>query len=238
MKIGIMQPYFFPYIGYWQLINYVDKYVILDDVNYIKRGWINRNRILVNGAVRYFNVKINKASQNKLIKDTYICGDDVGSQIELLKYAYRQAPEYVTVMKLLEVCLQYNDLNLTNYLKRQIELVNDYLGIHTPIVLSSHIEKNDKLKGQDRIIEICKKLRATEYCNAIGGVELYNESDFAKNGIELKFLKAHLVEYNQGSDYFVPALSIIDVLMNNPKNAVKNYLNDFELVVNDIICKK
>lgn len=232
MKIGIMQPYFLPYIGYWQLLNAVDKYVIYDDVNYIKGGWINRNRILINKEAKYFNVKLNGASQNKLINEVEVSLDEV-YQKKLLKTVeenYKKAPFFTEVFPLIQRIVENKETNLAKYLEYSIREICSYLDIKTELLISSNLEKNNFLKGKDKVIEICKKLGGSEYYNAIGGQELYSFEEFKSNGIELKFLKTEEINYQQFSNEFVPYLSILDVMMFNSKEKIKEFLNNYSLV--------
>jgi hypothetical protein len=231
MKIGIMQPYFFPYIGYWQLINAVDEYIIFDDVNYIKRGWINRNSILLNGAAKQINLHIKDASQNRLIKDTELAQtrEDDRVLLEIIKHGYCKAQYYSQVRNLLEDILNCRSLCLSEYLTNQIIQVCKYLNIKTKILLSSDIEKDNELKSEKKIIEICKKRNADMYINAIGGKELYCYEHFKKENIELKFLKTGDINYKQFDNEFVPHLSIIDVLMFNSVDEVAALLNNYQL---------
>jgi hypothetical protein len=234
MKIGVMQPYFFPYIGYWQLLNTVDEYVIFDDVNYIKKGWINRNNILLNGKSKRINLHIKDASQNRLIKDTKLAQTDEDNKIllEVLKQSYHKAPYYEQVIYLVKEILDYKTDNLSEYLTNQIIQVCNYLDIRTKILLSSDIEKDNSLKGEEKIIEICKKRNADTYINAIGGKELYQHERFRKENMELKFLKTRNVNYKQFDNEFVPYLSIIDVMMFNEKEQIKELLDNYELEKN------
>lgn len=232
MKIGIMQPYFLPYIGYWQLLNAVDKYVIYDDVNYIKGGWINRNRILINKEAKYFNVKLNGASKNKLINEVEVSLDEV-YQKKLLKTVeenYKKAPFFTEVFPLIQRIVENKETNLAKYLEYSIREICSYLDIKTELLISSNLEKNNFLKGKDKVIEICKKLGGSEYYNAIGGQELYSFEEFKSNGIELKFLKTEEINYQQFSNEFVPYLSILDVMMFNSKEKIKEFLNNYSLV--------
>jgi hypothetical protein len=231
MKIGIMQPYFFPYIGYWQLLNAVDEYVIFDDVNYIKRGWINRNNILLNGEPKRINLHIKDASQNRLIKDTKLAQTDEDNKIllEVLKQSYHKAPYYEQVIYLVKEILDYKTDNLSEYLTNQIIQVCNYLDIRTKILLSSDIEKDNSLKGEEKIIEICKKRNADTYINAIGGKELYHDEHFKKENMELKFLKTGDVHYKMFDYEFVPSLSIIDVMMFNSVDEVTTLLENYRL---------
>lgn len=232
MKIGIMQPYFFPYIGYWQLLNAVDKYVIYDDVNFIKGGWINRNRILVGKEAKYFNVPMIGASPNKLINEVMVNCDTsvISKNLRIIEAAYKRAPYYSEVYPVVESILTFKADNLAMYLANSIKTICEYLGITTELIISSNLEKDNSLKGQDKVIEVCKKLEATEYYNAIGGQELYSFSVFEENGILLKFLKSNAVVYKQYNDEFLPNLSILDVMMFNSKEQIQKYLQDYTLI--------
>jgi hypothetical protein len=232
MKLAIMQPYFFPYIGYWQLINAVDKFVIYDDVNYINRGWVNRNRILYKGTDRYINVFLKGASQNKLINEIEVNLDDKSNHnnIKLLEEAYKNAPMYNEVKTLMEGCIDQQESNLGRYLEKIIRSVCEYLEIDTEILLSSEIHKDNSLRAQNKIIEINKILGASEYINAIGGTSLYNGEDFASEGIKLSFLQTENITYKQFSDEFHPNLSIIDIMMFNSKDVIKEFLQAYRLV--------
>ena len=233
MKCAVMQPYFFPYLGYWQLLNYVDKYVVFDDVNYINRGWINRNKILMDGKEQYFNIKLSNASQNKHINEIDVINDlsDANNSLKTLYYAYHKAPYFESVIPVIEKILLNREKNLARFLFDQIKEVSDYLGITTDIIMSSDIQKDNSLKGEDKILEICEKLNGSHYVNAIGGRELYNKNTFASKGIDLCFLSMKEIKYPQFSrDVFHPNLSIIDVLMFNSKETIQEYLNMFELI--------
>lgn len=232
MKLGIMQPYFVPYIGYWQLMNAVDKYVVYDDVNFIKGGWINRNRILLNGFPFYFNIQMNGASPNKLINEVEINNNTsiVNKNLKQIETAYKKAPYYNVVRPLIEEIFAYDTNNLAKFIFNSFKVINRYLDIKTELVLSSSLNKNNELKGQDKVIAICKLLGATEYYNAIGGQELYDFATFAENKIELKFLRTENITYKQFNNEFQPNLSIIDVLMFNDKETVKKMLNSYSLI--------
>ena len=232
MKIGIMQPYFIPYIGYWQLMNAVDEYVVFDDVNYIKRGWINRNRILINGQASFFTLSLSHASQNKHICDTnlFYTSEDCEKKLETIQKAYGKAPYFDEVYPLVERIIKYKEENLVKYLMHSFEVLMPYMGITTKLILASEIETPLELRGQDRIIYICKKLGATEYYNAIGGQELYQKEKFENENMKLKFLQTDKIEYLQFKNEFQENLSIIDVLMFNSKDEVKKMLNKYQLI--------
>lgn len=232
MKLGIMQPYFFPYIGYWQLMNAVDTYVIYDDVNFIKGGWINRNRILLNGEVKYFNVPMLGASPFKLINEVFVNNEPVliKKNLKIIEAAYKKAPYFHEVYPLIEKVLNCGKDNIAEYITESFKIINNYLDIKTNLIVSSSIDKDCSLKGQDKVISICKILGATEYYNAVGGQSLYSFEDFQNAGLELKFLKTNDIEYKQFENNFEPNLSIIDVLMFNSKEEVKNMLLDFSII--------
>ena len=231
MKIGIMQPYFLPYIGYWQLLNAVDKYVIYDDVNYIKGGWINRNRIIINDKVQWMTLRLNGASPNKLINEIELANDISNTEKLLRKIleTYRKAPYFNQVYPIVENIVNYRNFNLAKYLEHSIRVICNYLEIRTEIIVSSDIDKNNELRAEEKVIEICKKLRGTEYYNAIGGKELYSYKNFAKNGLKLSFLKTNLIEYKQKDDNFIANLSILDVLMWNSKEDIQSFLHMYHL---------
>ena len=235
MKIAIMQPYLFPYIGYWQLINMVDEFVILDDVNYIKRGYINRNNILLDGEKYMFSLPVQKASQNKLIMETKIMNDTKEKQklIHTFQNAYRRCRYYENVMPVIENIIANDEDDLTDYIKYSIDMIMQYLNIKTIIKKSSMIDKNNSLKGQDRIIEICKKERADCYIYPSGGRDLYDSISFKKNDIQLFFLepKINQIEYKQKSEKFIAYLSIIDVMMNLSIEEIGKIMLLYELKV-------
>lgn len=229
MKLGIMQPYFFPYIGYWQLMNAVDKYVIYDDVNFIKGGWINRNRILINGKPQYFNIQMNGASSFKLINEIKI-SNNVNKNLRTIYMAYHKAPYFSNIYPIIEDIYRKQTDNLSEFIINSIICLAKYLDIKTQILISSSLNKNNILKGQDKVIDICKLLNATDYYNAEGGFSLYSFNDFAKNDINLAFLKTNDITYKQFNNEFVPNLSIIDVMMFNSKEEILHMLDAYTLI--------
>ena len=229
MRLGIMQPYFFPYLGYWQLLANVDKYVVYDDVTYIKGGWINRNNFLINGQKNLLTMQLEKASSYTLIKDIAI-KDDFVKFLKTIEMGYKKAPFFEDIFRLLKDICQCPDKKLGQFLFNSHIKICEYLGIDTELILSSSFEKHTELKGKEKVISICKQLGADEYINAIGGQELYDKKEFAENGIRLNFLQANLREYRQLKNEFVAGLSIIDIMMFNSKEEIKEMLNDFNLV--------
>jgi len=229
MKLGIMQPYFFPYIGYFQLMKAVNSFIIYDDVNYIKRGWVNRNRILIRGTDQFITLPLVKPSQNVLIKDILI-HEPLYNKSKLLKtinHSYQKAPFFHDVFPLLELILSGNHINLVEFIKFSIEIINDYLDIRTRIELSTSLKKNELASGQDKIIQICKIKNADVYVNPIGGINLYDQCVFAEHGIKLIFLQAKYIEYLQFNAPFKPNLSIIDVMMFNSRQRLHDILGEF-----------
>lgn len=227
MKVGIMQPYLFPYIGYFQLINIVDKFIIFDDANYIKKGWINRNNILVNNKIYRFNLPVMGISQNEIIKDIRIL-DEFQNKKKLLKticHAYKKAPMFKFIYPILEDIILYDNCKLSEYIENSIRVICTYLEIDTKIIKSSKLNNNKSLRSEDKIIDICKLLNSNVYINPIGGMSLYSKEKFAQNNIELYFIKSAIVRYKQFNDEFYENMSIIDVLMFNSKERVKDFLN-------------
>ncbi len=228
-KIAVMQPYFFPYIGYFQLVNAVDKFVIYDDVNYIKKGWINRNNIIINGQKRMFTISLSKASQNKLINEIEI-SDDFSKFLKMLEMNYSKAPYYNSVMESMNTIVSFQNKNLALFIKSSIDVVLAYLNITTETLLSSTINKDNTLKGQYKIMDICKKLQATTYINPIGGVELYDKGFFRKNKIDLFFMESYCDEYRHFTKVFEPCLSILDIMMHNSVEEIKPMLDNYKLL--------
>ena len=232
MKIGIMQPYFFPYIGYFQLINMVDKYVVFDTAYFANNKWGFRNRILINGAPGFFRVSTLKASQNKRFNEIIVSGDIEAKKknIHALECAYKKAPHFPEVMPVLEQFLLADYDNLSAYNVASNRLICDFLGIKTEILLFSELGCDKDLKRQYRIFDVCRVLGGNEYINAIGGTELYDFEEFRENGIELAFLKPDDIMYPQFGGEFVPNLSIIDVMMFNSVPEIQDMLNRYTLI--------
>jgi hypothetical protein len=231
-KIAIMQPYFFPYIGYFQLIAAVDKFIVYDDVNFINRGWINRNNILNNGKSSLISVPLVGASQNKRIKDIELLYNDKWriSVLKNIELNYKKAPYFKIGYDLLQSVINTNSPNISEFNFNGIKCVCDYLNLTTSIVPSSGKYQNSDLKSQIRILDICQKESATSYYNPIGGINLYEKDNFTNNSIDLKFIKTKDVNYKQFKHEFIPNLSILDVLMFNSINEIKELLTRFEII--------
>ena len=232
MKTAIMQPYFFPYIGYFQLIKAVDKFVVYDNIQYIKNGWINRNRFLQNGKDNYFTLPLRKDSAYLDIKDRFISNDfDKKKLCNQIKAAYAKAPFYSSIFPIFEEIIYSPHENLFEFVYASLLNVCEYIGIKTEFIISSSVSIDHTLKSEDKVLAICRALSTTEYINAIGGMELYSKECFAENHIKLNFLKTQPIEYPQLNHHpFVPYLSILDVLMFNSVAQTNDFLMRYELI--------
>lgn len=232
MKIAVMQPYFMPYIGYFQLIAAVDTFVVYDNIKYTKKGWINRNRLLLNGADTIFSLPLKKDSDYLDVKQRELAADfDRKKLLNQFKGAYNRAPYFATTFPLLERIINIQESNLFSYLHHSLLEVCSYLDIDTEIRISSSIDIDHNLKGKDKVLAICKATDADTYINAPGGLELYSKDEFQANGIDLKFIQPNLFEYKQFEAPFIPWLSIVDVLMFNPVNDLRTVIHShYELM--------
>ena len=233
MKIAIMQPYFFPYIGYFQLINSVDKFIIYDNIQYTKKGWINRNKILVNSSDKIITLPIKKDSDYLDIKERVLANiweQEKIKMLNLIKSSYKKSPYFNKVYPVISSIFEVPNTNLFEFLLNSLHLLNSYLKIKTKITISSDINIDHSLKSTDKVIAICKEFNTNTYINAIGGQELYNVKDFKNEGIDLKFIKSSPLTYKQYDNEFIPWLSIIDVLMFNKKQDIIKQLNNYTLI--------
>jgi hypothetical protein len=233
MAVAIMQPYFFPYLGYFQLVHAVDHFVFYDDVMYIKKGWINRNRILMQGNEFLFTIPLEKQSQNKSIRESTVSwGKEFPNKFMIqLDSAYKKAPNYREVRDLVEGVLHLKFESLADLASESIQATWAYLGLKKNFYQSSVLGISTDLGRAERLLEITKFLGESSYINAVNGQELYEKGFFKENGIDLYFLKPNLRPYLQGNTKeFVNGLSMIDVLMWNSKDEVARWLVDFELV--------
>jgi len=232
MKAAIMQPYFLPYIGYFQLIGAVDVFIIYDNIKYTKKGWINRNRYLLNGSEAIFSIPLAKDSDFLEIRQRKIAHDFERRKLfQQIAGAYRRAPHADVGLALLETILDCDDQNLFEFISRCISRVSEYLGLETPIVVSSTLPIDHTLQSQDKVIALCEAVGANAYVNPIGGMELYSSDAFAAHGLDLTFLRSSAFEYKQFENQFVPWLSILDLLMFNPLPDVRDRIaHGYELV--------
>lgn len=228
MKLAIMQPYMFSYIGYFQLINVVDTFVLFDDVNFISKGWINRNNILLNGTRHLITLELRSPSIFKHINQIEV-GKNSHKILSTIYHAYAKAPHFKKVFPFIEDCLLQEEQNLAAFVAYCIKAVAKYLNLETSFVLSSDLRKNNSQKGQDKVISICHLLSASHYINPIGGIELYSGDTFEKENIKLSFLRSRNIVYKQFNNEFVPNLSIIDILMFCPAEAIQAFLKEYDL---------
>lgn len=222
-----MQPYFLPYIGYFQLINAVDQFIIYDTIEYTKKGWINRNRFLNNGKADYFSLPLKKDSDFLFINDRYLSDNweiDKKQLKNKIKNSYLKAPFFKETYRLFEKCIDYEDKNLFEFILNSVNEICKYLEITTPIIKYSDLSIDNRLKSKDKVLAICKKINTNTYINPIGGIELYDKEEFLQNNLELKFLKSNQIIYQQFKNEFEPYLSIIDILMFNEKEKVINFV--------------
>ncbi len=232
MKIAIMQPYFMPYIGYFQLIAAVDRYVLYDNIKYTKRGWINRNRMQVGGVETAITLPLRKASDHLDIRDRELAEDfERVKLLNRIREAYRRAPQFDQVFPLMARIVECPELNLFRFLHHSIVAICEFLGISTKIDVSSTVPVDHALRHEERVIAVCNALGADTYVNAIGGTALYSKSAFAHAGIDLKFIRTKPFQYDQGNTTFVPWLSILDVMMFNAPERMREILaSGYDLV--------
>jgi hypothetical protein len=232
-RLAIMQPYFFPYIGYFQLINSVDEFVVYDNIQYTKKGWINRNRILCNGSDKLITLPLKHDHDilnvvDRVLSATWI--DEKYKLLNLIRACYNKAPFFESTYEVVERCICNNKTNLFEFLLDCINQVNDFLGIRTEITISSKLNIDQSLKSKDKVLVICKERGAGVYINTMGGHSLYDRHEFKINGIDLFFIRPDNIQYTQFNSNFVPWLSIIDVMMFNPRETINNYLSSYSLI--------
>ena len=222
MKLSIMQPYFFPYIGYFQLINSTDKFVFYDDVNYIKNGWINRNRIMANKDIKYLTVHTNNASSNNKINKVGLNKSNVWKRKmkDTIFFNYKKSKFFEEGFQIFENVLKLDTDNLSELSKFSVINVCNYLDIGTQIEYTSEVFNNQHLSGEKRVIDVCKKNNADTYINAIGGKSLYDKERFLNDNIQLKFIRK-VVEFDNSN------LSILHLLMTYSKQDIQNFLNGY-----------
>lgn len=231
MKVAIMQPYFFPYIGYFQLIEAVDLFIVYDNIKYTKKGWINRNRMLQDGKDVMFSLPLKSGSDYLNVCERELAANfDRDKLLNQIKSAYRRAPYFAQTFPLVEQVVRYDDTNLFRFLHHSIVKTCEHLGIATEIRISSGIAIDHDLKNQDKVLALCEAVGASTYVNAIGGMELYSRETFLEKSIDLKFIKSLPFEYAQFGDSFVPWLSIIDVMMFSSVEVIQGQLTQFDLV--------
>jgi len=223
MKLALMQPYFFPYLGYFSLVAAVDRFVFYDDVQYIKNGWINRNVVQIQGRDSYVTVPLLDAGSSRRIDEVEVQAGErwAAKMLESLRHGYSRAPYYQTVDELVRGVLLAGERRIAEIAKASVEQVADYLGLPAAFGHTSRGYGNDSLRGQDRVLDICRREGASAYYNLPGGRELYDPAAFAAAGIALRFVAPAFEPYPQFGAPFRPGLSILDVLMHNSPERVR-----------------
>ena len=225
MKTAIMQPYFFPYIGYFQLIDSVDLFIVYDNIKYTKKGWINRNRMLQNGKDSMFSLSLKKDSDFLDVRERELAEDFNHKKfLNQIRGAYQRAPFFEQTFSLIEKIMQFEDRNLFNFIHNSIVRTCDHLDVTTEIKVSTDITIDHELKNQDKVLALCNAVDTTVYINAIGGIELYSKNAFQERSLELKFIRSKPFVYDQFDNDFVPWLSIIDVMMFNSVDTINDYV--------------
>lgn len=232
MKAAIMQPYFCPYIGYFQLISSVDSFVVYDDIQYTKKGWFNRNRLLLDGKETLFTIPLKKESDFLNVCERHLADDSLKARNKTLAriaQSYRRAPCFELVMGVVEKIFLFEGQNFFEFIHYSLRELCRELDIDTEIIVSSILTVPENLKGQERVISTCKTLDADTYINAIGGQALYSKDAFAAEGIELSFIRSRPIVYQQLGSEHIPWLSIIDVMMFNDRETISGFLKEYEL---------
>ena len=227
--IAMMQPYWFPYFGYFQLIAGADAFVLGDNLQYVHPGWVNRNRILSAGAPLLFTLPLKKDASDLAINQRELADtatDTVGKLLRTLSMNYAKAPYRDEVLALLQPLLLHPERNLARYLEHSLRGVCAHLRITTPIYVASSLPVDERLveDKQDRVVKLTKHFAGDRYLNAIGGTSLYDGEYFTRRGIELRFHRMDELSYTQFKDPFVPNLSIIDLLMFNDVERLRQWL--------------
>lgn len=232
MKLAIMQPYFLPYIGYFQLMAAVDEFIVYDNIKYTKKGWINRNRLLQNNKDSVFSLPLMQGSDSSNIVERELASSySEDKLLNQFRGAYGNAPHFKPTFELLQRIVRCKDRNLFRYLHHSIQQVCAELRLSTTLRVSSEIPIDHSLKAQDKVIAICKAVGASTYINAAGGQALYDYPSFEAAGVQLQFLQSRPFEYSQFGAPFVPWLSIVDVLMFNHHDVVRECIvSGFDLV--------
>ncbi len=232
-KLAIMQPYFLPYLGYFQLINAVDLFVVYDNIKYTKKGWINRNRFLLNGKDALFTIPIAASSDFLDVSQKSLANDytkESGHILARIRQAYRKAPQFGQIYPVIESIFTHDNRNLFGFIFHAIRTIVQLLDITTELIVSSSLDIDHQSKGVLKVLAICQKLQADTYINPIGGIELYAGQDFRASGVNLYFHNMEVVAYRQAGTEFISHLSIIDVLMFNSLPQVKAMLQQFKLL--------
>jgi len=236
MKAAIMQPYFYPYIGYFQLIHAADRFILFDDVQYIRHGWINRNRILKPGGegFQYIIMPLAAHTRDTLIKEIQPADADKNKDkiLRQLEHYKKTAPCYKAVRALIGDCFSMHQDTIGKMNGHYLKATCDYIGLDFKVELSSQMNFDySRVKDAGEwALRICEQLQVKTYINPAGGMELFENSKFEESNIQLQFLQSGLKPYSQRREHFEPGLSIIDVMMFNEPAAIKDLINDYQLV--------
>ncbi|PWN07822.1 WbqC family protein [Rhodohalobacter mucosus] len=232
-RLAVMQPYFLPYLGYFQLVQAAERFVIYDDVQYSKQSWFNRNRFLIDGKTQYFTIPVKSDSDFLDVREREVAPDFRQKRegiLSRLEYAYRKAPCFDSVFPFIREIFGCNENNLYRFIRFSFDRVCERLGIDTEIITSSDIQSAKGLGGKERLYEICNAMEASRYINLPGGQKLYNRKEFGKRGVELLFLMPELPVYEQFNHDFIPGLSILDVMMFNSTETIQEMLGQYRLI--------
>ncbi len=230
MNIAIMQPYFLPYLGYWQLLSAVDKFIIYDNIQYTKKGWFNRNYILSQGEKKLFSLPLQKASDYLNVDQRTLAANhkqEAEKNLRIIKTSYKDSAFFQETYALIEQIFLYPDNNLFRYIANSILQIKAHLAIQTELLVSSEIPIDHNLKSEQKVIALCRQLQAKSYINPPGGVQLYNAKNFTEHGIELLFLEPQCPVYPQPAAEFQSHLSIIDLLMCVGKDSARQMLSSY-----------
>lgn len=231
-----MQPYFLPYIGYFQLIRAVDEFIVYDNIQFSKKGWFHRNRMLQNGKDEYFSLTLKKDSDFLDVRDRRLSETwpaDREKILRKIKENYRKAPHFEMVYPITEQIFHFPDNHLFNFILFSLQSVCSYLEIATPLTVSSTLAIDHSLKSQDKVIALVKAAGGDIYLNPIGGFDLYDPAGFKAQGLTLQFHKARPFSYPQYGNEFVPWLSVLDLMMFNSREQITGWLDNFDIILKD-----
>ncbi|MFT6986924.1 MAG: hypothetical protein ACJAT7_002774 [Psychromonas sp.] len=228
MILAVMQPYLFPYLGYYQLAYHSDKFIFYDDVNFIKGGFINRNNILANGQKQLFTVPVEKASSFSKINELHFVANRK-KILRSIEQNYRKAPNFEAVMPLISQIFSAKETQVARLCRDSVLAVFNYLAIELDYSFSSELDYDKSASAAEKLYAMCSLNNADKYCNMKNGEVLYKKEQFKAKNIELSFLEISNLSYPQGKHDFVSHLSIIDVLMWNAKDDVKKLLQKYNI---------
>jgi hypothetical protein len=231
LRVALMQPYFFPYLGYFQLMHAVDCFVFYDDAQFMKGGWVNRNRLLVAGRPGWWTFPVVHASHRLPISRRAYCNSptQVSRLAAQVEHAYRLAPQFGSMFPRIAGYLESPRSNVATFNQSHLELLARDMGLQCRFLAASELVPGTTLDGQAKVIEICRALGASHYVNSPGGQALYDATAFADAGVQLGFLHPRPAAYPQFGEAHVPALSIVDALMFNDPANMRQLLQQYDL---------